>query len=521
MRGVLWDDRAVEGWLERLYRRVGRRYLWLWRIGVGAGALLSVPLAVATFGQYEDTTRGEFWQLTGLCAVFLLAGYVWLDRHVQASGMRELQAWLDAGRPAEGAHRARKLASTVGLRALPGSYLRMSLATAVPAATIAQLYFDLGFWTCVILYVAVLAGALLPSALFTLLWDLYIRPVVRDAAQRSPEPVEIDRPSPGLRLRLLVALPIINGGTGVLVAISAGWGEQSFAELGRSVLAAVTIGGSVSLLLVVLVIETFMGPLRDLVDATRRVGEGDLAIRVPPTSEDELGMLMTSFNGMTEDLQRARERLVTAREEERRRLRRDLHDGLGPTLVALALQADLAERLTGTDEAAAREVLADLARRARDAAGEARRIAHGLRPPVLAELGLVEALRDCAEGIAPVMGSGLQVDLEAPEHLPALPAAVEVAAYRIAQEALANVVRHAGARRCRVRLEVDGHLELEVADDGRGLRRHGAALADHDGVGLASMRERAAELGGICAVESTSRGTIVRARLPVVEPAAA
>lgn len=508
----------MEGWLESLYARAGRRYVLLWRVGVGVGAVLSVPLAVATFGQYEHISRTEFLELCGLCFLFVVGGYLWLDHHVQASGMRELQAWLDAGRPASGAHRARELASTVGPRSLVGSYVRMAVATAVPATVLAQVYYGLGLWTCVILYAAVLAGALLPSALFTLLWDLYIRPVVRDAAQRADEPVEVERPSLGLRRRLLIALPIINGGTGVLVAIVATWGDQSFGDLGRIVLAAVTIGGSVSLLLVVLVVETFMGPMRDLVDATRRVGEGDLSARVAPTSEDELGMLMTSFNRMTEDLQRGRERLITAREEERRRLRRDLHDGLGPTLATLALQADLAERLTGTDDDAAREVLADLARRARDAAGEARRIAHGLRPPVLAELGLVEALRDCADGIAPAHGSRLQVDLDAPAQLPALPAAVEVAAYRIAQEALANVVRHAGARRCRVRLEVNGHLELEVADDGHGLA---AVRSDGDGVGLASMRERAAELGGICAVESTSRGTIVRARLPVVEPTVA
>jgi signal transduction histidine kinase len=210
---------------------------------------------------------------------------------------------------------------------------------------------------------------------------------------------------------------------------------------------------------------------------------------------------------LTADLQRSRERLVTAREEERRRLRRDLHDGLGPALASVALMADAARNLLAHDPDAADALLRDLKGEAQAATAEVRRVVYQLRPPALDELGLVPALR---EGAAQYSQNGLRVSVEAPDQLPALSAAVEVAAYRIAQEAMTNVVRHAGAHLCTVSLHIDGDLYLEISDNGRG--PNGA----RPGVGLTSMRERAEELGGSCVVESRpAGGTRVVARLPL------
>ncbi|CAA9496217.1 MAG: ATP-binding region, ATPase-like [uncultured Rubrobacteraceae bacterium] len=211
---------------------------------------------------------------------------------------------------------------------------------------------------------------------------------------------------------------------------------------------------------------------------------------------------------LTADLQRSRERLVTAREEERRRLRRDLHDGVGPRLAALTLKIETARNRLSHDPAAD-YLLSDLAGRAHEAVADVRRSVHALRPPVLDELGLIPALRETA---AQYGGDNLRVSVRAPETLPPLPAAVEVAAYRIAQEAMTNVVRHAGARRCTVGLDLDagGVLRLEVKDDGRGMDG-GRGV----GVGLSSMRERAEELGGTLVVEAApAGGTVVRAELP-------
>lgn len=223
---------------------------------------------------------------------------------------------------------------------------------------------------------------------------------------------------------------------------------------------------------------------------------------------------------LTADLQRSRERLITAREEERRRLRRDLHDGLGPTLAGLALGLDVARKLTDREPEEASGLLFRLEEQTKATVADIRRLVYGLRPPALDDLGLVPAIRQQAEAFGFVEiqegeqrdGPGPAFSLKAPKELPPLPAAVEVAAYRIAQEALTNVAQHARARTCRVRLAIDeGVLDLVVEDDGVGVQRNRNA-----GVGLSSMRERAEELGGTCVVEAApTGGTRVLARIPL------
>ena len=211
------------------------------------------------------------------------------------------------------------------------------------------------------------------------------------------------------------------------------------------------------------------------------------------------------------DLQRARGRLVAALEEERRRLRHDLHDGLGPTLTAITLRADAATNLLAKDPARARELLDELRVAAGDAIAEVRQLTHGLRPLALDELGLVSAIREQAIGVDRAGMPGPEVVVDNGLELPRLPAAVEVAAYRIATEAITNAVRHAGARHCHVRITADTALEVEVTDDG-----HGWAGQLIPGVGIRSMRERAADLGGTLTIEPVpGGGTSVLARLPL------
>ena len=214
------------------------------------------------------------------------------------------------------------------------------------------------------------------------------------------------------------------------------------------------------------------------------------------------------------ELRRSRQQLVTAREEERRRLRRDLHDGLGPSLATLAMRLESAEELIATDPVQASEVVGGLADLARDEIAEVRRLVDGLRPAALDQLGLVSALRQRAAQHELAAGEhDLVWAVEADDDVEPLPAAVEVAAYRIALEAVTNAVRHSRARACTVDLRrEDGHLHVRVEDDGQGL-----AAARPAGVGLVSMRERAEELGGTCTVTSTDRGTVVDALLPLGE----
>jgi signal transduction histidine kinase len=213
-------------------------------------------------------------------------------------------------------------------------------------------------------------------------------------------------------------------------------------------------------------------------------------------------------------LQRSRAELVTAREEERRRLRRDLHEGLGPTLAGVTLGLHAARTQVRSAPGDAERLLDTLEAQVEQAVADVRRAVYGLRPPALDEFGLLRALELQASQLAATTPT-LAVTLDAPgDGLGRLPAAVEVAAYRIACEALTNVARHADATACSLRIRLDGALELDVTDNGRGLP------PDHRaGVGVTGMRERADELGGRLTIASDGRGTVVRARLPVTEPA--
>jgi signal transduction histidine kinase len=213
---------------------------------------------------------------------------------------------------------------------------------------------------------------------------------------------------------------------------------------------------------------------------------------------------------LTTDLQHSRERLVATREEERRRLRRDLHDSLGAQLAGLNVQAGTLRRLIPRDPDAADELVVELRDELRSAISDIRRLAYDLRPPALDDLGLVEALRRLAERYGSE-DEQLSVLVEVPQDLPDLPAAVEVAVYRITQEALTNAARHARARTCVVRLAMDEDVALEIVDDGIGIPAQRSA-----GVGLSSMHERASELGGSCVVQSVPKGgTQVLVRLPL------
>ena len=195
--------------------------------------------------------------------------------------------------------------------------------------------------------------------------------------------------------------------------------------------------------------------------------------------------------GLSSELKASRERLVAAREEERRRLRRDLHDGLGPVLTGLAFAADAAANLQSADPVRTANLLDTVRSHARTAITDVRRVVDDLRPPALDELGLVGALRQRADQVAyRADGTPVQVCLVSPDDLHALPAAIEVAAYRIATEALTNVVRHARATRAELRLSCDDTLEVQVLDNGP------ANGAWSPGIGLQGMRERTDELSG-------------------------
>ncbi|MGH3089411.1 MAG: histidine kinase [Rubrobacteraceae bacterium] len=223
--------------------------------------------------------------------------------------------------------------------------------------------------------------------------------------------------------------------------------------------------------------------------------------------------LTVALRSSLEELRRSRERLVAAQEEERRRIQRDLHDGLGPILASMRLRLEACldtQTNGGPSEAPLAEDLERLYELVGQATGDIRRLVHDLRPPVLDQLGLVPALRQHCERFH--RETGIVVNFEAEENLP-VPAAAEAAILRVAQESLLNVEKHARASRVDVRLERgDGWISLEVRDDGVGMDEslNGAA-----GTGIVGMRERADLLGGEFRISaSPGGGTEVAMRIP-------
>jgi signal transduction histidine kinase len=210
---------------------------------------------------------------------------------------------------------------------------------------------------------------------------------------------------------------------------------------------------------------------------------------------------------LTADLRQSRQQLVTAREEERRRLRRDLHDGLGPTLAGATLRIDIARNLLLSNPGEADTVLVETKGQIQDTIGEIRHIVYELRPPALDEMGLEKAVRAFVDQ---QKTDGLRITIADTDGLSALPAAVEVAAYRIALEGITNVIRHAHASKAEIRFTNEGgYLTLEITDNGKGLPEPITI-----GIGITSMRERAEELGGRLKLIPHSPGTLLRACLP-------
>ncbi|GAB7003041.1 hypothetical protein JCM18899A_05120 [Nocardioides sp. AN3] len=247
-------------------------------------------------------------------------------------------------------------------------------------------------------------------------------------------------------------------------------------------------------------------PIADLVvvaPAGRRLSPADVALLHDLARHAAVTVRAAQLAG---ELQTSRSRIVTAREEERKRLRRELHDGIGPSLAAILLKVETAR--TRQDADSRDLLLTEIRDETKATIVEVRRVVDGLRPPAIDEVGLTGAIRQRAASLST---DRLVFEVSCPSSAPPVPAAVEVAALRIASEAMTNVIKHAGASRCRVELTVDGTLELTISDNGRGLEH-----PRPDRVGWASMAERAAELGGSCTIsERAEGGVVVHAVLPL------
>jgi two-component system sensor histidine kinase UhpB len=359
-------------------------------------------------------------------------------------------------------------------------------------------------------------------------------------AAPAPHPDEADEaPSRTPRfVRALLRIPLfykILIANAVLVLVGTLFGTLVTAryvrdEPGRSLLGVAgllaLIGIAITLLVNAVILRVALRPLDDLERTAARVQRGELDRRAPvsPVADRELERLRRTFNAMldTAAAYRARLREVAARalgaaEEERKRIARELHDETAQMLAALLIRIRVVRNSRDPD--AMGPLLDGMREDVSQALEGIRRFARGLRPPALDELGLVPAIEGHARSLEEI--SGLAVEVHAEDVSGDLPPQAELATYRIVQEALSNVVRHAHATRARVAIaREDGRLVVTVEDDGRGFDPANALSTDGGGLGLFGMKERAGYIGGRVEVASTpGAGTRVRAEIPLRDDA--
>ena len=345
---------------------------------------------------------------------------------------------------------------------------------------------------------------------------------------------ELDLPAPLralLRVPLFYKILIANAAIVILGTVAGTTATLEFvrAEPGQSpvwLAGALALFGVVATVLVnAFILRLALSPLKLLEETAACVQRGELDARAPLSriGDPELDRLIRTFNGMLDTLATYRQRLrdvaaraLNAEEEERKRIARELHDETAQLLAALLIRVRLAR---GADDPQARQRLFEEMRDQITAALEGvRRFARGLRPPALDELGLVVALESHARGLHDSVGLDVQVDADPLDGL--LSPQAELALYRIVQESLSNVIRHAAATHARVHLTHEGGLvTATVEDDGRGFPvRRVMAGSGNRGLGLFGMQERASYVGGHVEIHSREgHGTQVRATIPITE----
>jgi signal transduction histidine kinase len=324
-----------------------------------------------------------------------------------------------------------------------------------------------------------------------------------------------------------VAVPIYDGRAGIArIGFSDAVVQRTVRGVTSQMLLATLLVSSVGIAAAIFLTWMLTRPILQLAESARAVGRGDLGQRVPRWADDELGELADAFNAMVADLGQAAaereererlraeliERVISAQEEERKRIARDLHDQTSQALVSLIVQLKLVE--AADDETSRHKNLTELRDQLRLVLGDVRRMALDLRPGVLDDLGLVEAIKWFAERCS--QNGELAIQIRASEACESFPPKEAVALYRVAQEALSNVVKHSRARNAWVELRCDeNHIDLEVRDDGVGFA-HGKNHTHINGMGLFGMEERVQLLGGRFKIEShPGKGTCLLATIPL------
>jgi signal transduction histidine kinase len=494
---------SIEQALDRAYERLGSRLIL---VCVWGALAVTPPLALATIlwaSRYLSLSGAD----VGLLVAFVLPGSfltVALGLATARQTLAVALSWADGGRTPERApmvwnavvrapYATARGVAFAGVVLIPATVAGWVAAAGEPAYTALPVTGAAA--------VGITAGIFLGLATA----ELIMRPMVADVAAFLPADFEPETSAWKLRTKALAPLPVVTlfGAltAGALIDADAGGAVRLSLALGIGVATAALAGVAFAVLT-----RSVLDPLDDLLAATRRVGAGDITTRVPLVTADDFGRLARGFNTMLDDLQAARARIVTAADEERRRVERDLHDGAQQLLVLLQLKLGvLATRVERDPETKA---LADDAREDLIAAlGALRDLAHGIYPAVLENEGLPAALREAVEAVP------LPAELTC-EGTHRYPREFEAAVFFCCLEALQNASKHAGASaKVAVSLsEGADHLVFEVADDGRGFDPGRVARS----AGMQNMLDRVGALGGTLEADSVpGKGARVVGRIPV------
>jgi signal transduction histidine kinase len=331
--------------------------------------------------------------------------------------------------------------------------------------------------------------------------------------------------------------PILGGHAGTIqLGVLDKMVSHELARLTRTVIWALILCATIGICLALLLTSILTRPIHHLVQSANRIREGEFQTRAEVFSNDEVGRLAIAFNQMAEGLMRyseqvqakekARlsliERIVQVQEDERKSISRELHDHLGQSLLALLIQVQsgckFAEARCDNSELTG-SLCHDVEKAIRQITGEVHRLAWGMRPSILDDYGLESALARHIEEIS--KNAGLEIDYQftSPDGLQRLPSRIEVPLFRIAQEAMTNILRHSKASHASVVILRQLHeITMLIEDDGQGIDPEIVRGKGDQCIGLMGMRERAHLLGGSFLVESVpGEGTTIRVRIPLSE----
>ncbi len=492
---------------ESLYRRWGRQYFDFVVACAGAIVCLFTVLHVACGVLYANASSGQFLRLLIAGELSMLVGAaVWIPMF--RVRLNPIRLWIQGERTERVARESWRALAVTLPRAI-GSAVGVTSVAAIPAEIYAPAVLHRPWWWSFPLFFVIAIAAACVAVQAFLFAEALLTPVSSEIAQSGYVTEDDQVRGVSIATKLLVLPPIVGFYTAGLAGAIGHDAAGPLIRIAYVLAGAGAISLTISLASTLLLRRSLLGPVDALVEASGRVGHGDLDIAVPALAEDELGALTHSFNRMVSDLrrqadelQRSRARVVAASDTARRTVERDLHDGAQQQLVLTQLKLAMLEPQPG-QAGLITEIRGDLSR----ALAELRDLARGLYPPLLESEGLRGALTEAAARAA--IPGAVECD-GVGRYSPALEAAV----YFCCLEALQNAAKHAGTgARAAVRLgERKGHLEFEVADDGRGFD----AAESSPGAGLQNMVDRIGALGGELKIQSLpGQGTRVSGTVPM------